>query len=61
VNIVDKLLDKIEKEVMNEIKKDYLKSGEDQSENLLIQVATISADTTKRFIEKYEKEKSTQF
>ena len=61
MNIVDKLLDKIEKEVMNEIKKDYLKSGEDQSENLLIQVATISADTTKRFIEKYEKEKSTQF
>ena len=58
---MDKLLDKIEKEVMNEIKKDYLKSGEDQSENLLIQVATISADTTKRFIEKYEKEKSTQF
>ena len=58
---MDKLLDKIEKEVMDEIKKDYLESSEDESENLLIQVALISADTTKRFIEKYEKEKSTQF
>jgi len=57
---LDKLLDKIKKEVMDEIKKDYLKSGEDESENLLIQVASISADATKRFIEKYEKEKSTQ-
>ena len=57
---MDKLLDKIEKEVMDEIKKDYLESSEDESENLLIQVALISADTTKRFIEKYEKEKSTQ-
>ncbi len=54
-----KSLKDIEEEVILESKNVYLRPGEIEEENIAFQIASISARTTRRFLEIYEKENKT--
>lgn len=56
--MMNELLEKIQREVIEEFTQNLNASNSPSINELAIQIVTISAKVTKSFIEKYEQEKS---